>query len=210
MLTGADLNFWSENGYVVLHNAVSSEHCQNAAQAIYDFLEMDPDQPDTWYGTANREGIWIPLLHHPAFWANRESPRIHRAFAQLWGREDLWITVDQGGMNPPERPGLEFPRSRSALRRQPGITHTFRHSGHSLPNRHRGRPGRIPVCARISSNHRNMVEEPFPRSKSAQRGSGEIRSRANFRPAGDLIIWPHALPHCAAETVRLAPGLCSI
>jgi len=35
----------------------------------------------------NREG-----LRHPTFWANRRSPRMVKAFAQLWGREDLWVS----------------------------------------------------------------------------------------------------------------------
>jgi hypothetical protein len=79
VLTADDLEFWDENGYVVLHDAVSPEQCRAAAQAIYQFLGMDPAEPDSWYG----HDIWVPLLHHPALWANRASPRIRGAFAQL-------------------------------------------------------------------------------------------------------------------------------
>ena len=107
--TDADLTFWEENGYVVVHDAVPPENCQAAAQAIYDFLALDPSQPDTWYGRALGQTIWVPLLHHPALWANRNSPRIHGAFAQIWQRSDLWVNVDQAGFNPPERPGWQFP-----------------------------------------------------------------------------------------------------
>jgi hypothetical protein len=49
------------------------------------------------------------LLRHPAFIANRRAPRLVKAFAQLWGREDLWATVDQGGFNPPENDRWKFP-----------------------------------------------------------------------------------------------------
>ena len=91
VFSGEDLAFWEENGYVILHDAVSPEQCQAAAQAIYDFIGMDPEQSDTWYQGPQGRSVWVPLVHHPALWANRESPRIHRAFAQLWGRDDLWV-----------------------------------------------------------------------------------------------------------------------
>lgn len=107
-LTNEDLDHW-DRGYVVLHNAVTPAQCQAAAQAIYEFTGVDPANPDTWYHNPRGHSIWVPLLRHPAFRANRESPRIHAAFAQLWGRTDLWPTIDQGGFNPPERPGWPFP-----------------------------------------------------------------------------------------------------
>jgi ectoine hydroxylase-related dioxygenase (phytanoyl-CoA dioxygenase family) len=51
----------------------------------------------------------VPLLHHPAFDANRRSPRIRAAYAQLLGTDDLVVTVDRGGFNPPERADWRFP-----------------------------------------------------------------------------------------------------
>ncbi len=51
----------------------------------------------------------MPLLRPPALVATRFAPRVVKAFAQLWGREDLWATVDQAGLNPPEREGWLFP-----------------------------------------------------------------------------------------------------
>ncbi len=108
-LTREDLDHWDRHGYVVLHDAVTPAQCQAAAQAIYEFMGVDPANPDTWYNNPRGHSIWVPLLRHPAFRANRESPRIHAAFAQLWGHTDLWPTIDQGGFNPPERPGWPFP-----------------------------------------------------------------------------------------------------
>jgi Phytanoyl-CoA dioxygenase (PhyH) len=108
-LTTEDLDYWDRHGYVVLHDAVTPAQSQAAAQAIYEFMGVDPANPDTWYNNPRGHSIWVPLLRHPAFRANRESPRIHAAFAQLWGRTDLWPTIDQGGFNPPERPGWTFP-----------------------------------------------------------------------------------------------------
>lgn len=108
-LTAEDLDWWDRQGYVVLHDAATPEQSVAAVDAIYEFLGADPSKPETWYGNPRGHSIWVPLLRHPAFFANRESPRIHAAFAQLWGRTDLFASVDQGGFNPPERPGWRFP-----------------------------------------------------------------------------------------------------
>jgi hypothetical protein len=108
-LSAADLAHWDEHGYVVVKNAVSAEAAAAAELAIYEYLGMDRDDPESWYAPKLGHSIWVPVLHNAAIEANRRSPRITKAFAQLWGRQDLWPIVDQGGLNPPEREGWRFP-----------------------------------------------------------------------------------------------------
>jgi hypothetical protein len=205
VLTPQDLAFWNENGYVVVHDAVPPEQCEAAAQAIYAFLGMDPAQPDTWYNGPQGHSIWIPLYHHPAFWANRESPRIHRAFAQLWGRDDLWVSVDQGGMNPPERPGWQFPGPHLhfdvslALPIPFGVqgilylTDTAANQGAftCVPGFHR----------RIEAWLNSLPSGADPRAENLRAlGAVPIAGRA-----GDLIVWHHALPHGASPNRSTKP-----
>jgi hypothetical protein len=109
VLTSEDLASWEEKGYLVVHDAVPAEGCAAAVQAICEFLRMNLNDPSTWYNGPQGHSIWVPLLRHPAIEANRNSPRIRGAFEQIWKRSDLWMTVDQCGMNPPERPGWRFP-----------------------------------------------------------------------------------------------------
>jgi len=195
VLSAADLAFWEENGYVVVHDAVPPGNCRAAAQAIYDFLGMDPERPDTWYGGPQGHSIWIPLLQDPAFWANRESPRIQRAFAQLWGRTDMWCSVDQGGMNPPERPDWPFPGPHLhwdvsldlpvpfGVQGILYLTDTAADQGafQCVPGFHR----------RIEDWIRSLPPGADPRLQDlAALGVLPIAGRA-----GDLIIWHHALPH---------------
>lgn len=205
VLTSADLNFWSENGYVVVHDAVSSKQCQDAAQAIYDFLGMDPEQPDTWYGSANREGIWVQLLHHPAFWANRNSPRIHRAFAQLWERQDLWVTVDQGGMNPPERPGWTFPGPGLHFDVSLELPIPFGVQGILYLTDTAANQGAfkcVPGFHRIIETWlKNLPSEVDPRNEDLERFGSELIAGH----AGDLIIWHQALPHSASSNHAAYP-----
>ena len=109
VLTAEDLAFWEEQGYVILHGAVSPEHCRAAEHAVWESIGADPADAGTWYRGQQGPSIWVPALHHPALRANRQALRIRKAFAQVWGRSDIWITVDFGGFNPPETERWKFP-----------------------------------------------------------------------------------------------------
>jgi hypothetical protein len=204
-LSPDDLAFWEENGYVVLHDAVSPQGCQAAAAAIYEFLGMDPGVPDSWYGGPQGHSIWIPLLHHPAIWANRDSPRIRAAFSQIWRREDMWCNVDQAGLNPPERTGWCFPGPHLhwdvsvALPIPFGVqgilylTDTAADQGAftCVPGFHR----------RIEEWLRSLPPEADPRRQDISAlGAVPIAGRA-----GDLIIWHHALPHGSSPNRAAVP-----
>lgn len=108
-LSKEDLAHWDEHGYVIVRNAISADAAEAAQIAICDFLGVNRDDPSSWYNSSVGHSIWVPLLRHPALAANRLAPRIHKAHAQLWGREDLWVTIDQVGFNPPERKDWPFP-----------------------------------------------------------------------------------------------------
>jgi hypothetical protein len=194
VLTPEDLSFWDTNGYVVLHNAVATENCRAAEAAIWESLGMDSGDPDTWY-KANDHGIMRQLFHHPALAANRRSSRIHKAFAQIWGSADLWMTVDRVSFNPPERDDWQFPGpllhwdvtlaapipfSVSALLY---LTDTDAQQGAftCVVGFHR----------RIDEWLKSLPPDVDPRTQNLEElGPLPIAGRA-----GDLIIWNEALPH---------------
>lgn len=102
VLDAAALAHWEEHGYVVVPEAVPEESRAAAAAAIWDNARARPDDPTTWYAP-RAQGIMLAFFQHPAFTANRRAARVHKAFAQLWGTSDLWVTCDRGGFNPPLR-----------------------------------------------------------------------------------------------------------
>ena len=102
------LEFWEENGYVVVPEAVPLENCRAAEQAVWDFLEMDRDDPDSWYPDPPRRSIMVEIYQHQALWDNRQYPRVHQAFSEIWDTEKLWVSFDRASMNPPERPDYTF------------------------------------------------------------------------------------------------------
>jgi ectoine hydroxylase-related dioxygenase (phytanoyl-CoA dioxygenase family) len=194
-LTAEELAFWDEHGYVVVHDAVEAGNRDTAAAAIHEFLGADAADPDTWYGNKYGKSIWVPLLRHPAFLANRKSPRLVKAFAQLWGREDLWSTVDQGGFNPPERADWRFPGPHVHWDMTLATPHCFGTQGILYLT---DTPAEQGAFSCIPGFHRKLKGwlQALPEGEDPRQA---VTREPGFMPiagkAGDLVIWHQALPH---------------
>jgi hypothetical protein len=201
VLTATDLAFWDEHGYVVVKRAISTAQCQAAVQAIFEYAGIDIHRPDSWYTDA----IWILLAHHPALWANRDSPRIHTAFAQVWKRRDLWMNVDVCGVNPPERPGYQF--RGSALHWDMTLTPPVRFGTQAIlyltdTAANQGAFSCVPgFHRRIESWLPSLPTGADPRAQAVK----ELRAIPIAGDAGDLIIWHQALPHGATPNRAALP-----
>lgn len=103
VLSAPDRAFFDEQGYVVVPNAVPPENLEAAKQAIYEFLGVDPRDPATWYRDPVQPGGNVEMHQHPAFWENRQHPRLYQAFAEILGTPRLWVSLDRGAFRPPQR-----------------------------------------------------------------------------------------------------------
>ena len=110
VLGEADLRAWDENGYVVVPAVISQGEARDLAEVVWRAVGAHPDDPATWRLTDH--GIMVQLFQHPALTPARTSPRLLKAFAQIWGTADLWTSLDRASFNPPVRPGVEFPGPR--------------------------------------------------------------------------------------------------
>ena len=43
------------------------------------------------------------MYQHQAIWDNRQHPKVYQAFAEIWGEEKLWVSLDRANMKPPAR-----------------------------------------------------------------------------------------------------------
>ena len=50
-----DWNFWVENGYVVIKQAVPRKQALETAAFLWEFEEKDPNDPQTWYTAPRAE-----------------------------------------------------------------------------------------------------------------------------------------------------------
>ncbi|WP_448661713.1 phytanoyl-CoA dioxygenase family protein [Sphingomonas sp. CJ20] len=108
VLDAADLAHWDAQGYVILRGAISRDEAAAAEALLWRVMGAAPDDPESWYGPRTH-GIMVQHFQDPALDAARHSPRVHKAFAQLWGTADLWPSVDRMSFNPPERGDYRFP-----------------------------------------------------------------------------------------------------
>lgn len=194
-LTADDVAHWDEDGYVILRNAVPPDQAQAAAAEIFRHLNASPDDPDSWYRNEQGHSIWVRTVRHPAFAANRRTPRVLKAFAQLWGREDLWPTIDQGGLNPPVRPDWPFPGPHLHWDYSLARPHTLDIQGilylTDTPE-HQGAFTCIPGFHRTLGQWLDALP---PDTKPRQAILDHPGAKPIAANAGDLILWHAMLPH---------------
>ena len=116
VLNEADWQFWIQNGYVIVKNAVPREQAERLANYLWQYEGKDPGNMESWYQRPNVKMQMTELnntgmvesYNHQYQWDNRQYPKIHQAFADIWGTEKLWVTIDRANLNFPIRPGFEY------------------------------------------------------------------------------------------------------
>jgi phytanoyl-CoA dioxygenase PhyH len=198
------LRFFDENGYVVVPAVITPDEVKALADVVWASVGADPDDPATWRLTDH--GIMVQLFQHPALTPARTSPRLLKAFAQVWGTADLWTSLDRVSFNPPVRPGVEFPGPRlhwdislvpPVIFQVQGmiyLTDTTAEQGafEAVPGFHK----------RIDAWLESLGADVDPRRVDLSAQARRIAANA-----GDLIIWRSALPHGASPNTGDRPRL---
>jgi len=116
VLSEADWQFWVNNGYVIIKNAVPREQVKKLADYLWEYEGKDQNDIDTWYKRPNAQmqmaelnntGM-VEIYNQQYMWDNRQMEKVHQAFADVWGTEKLWVTIDRANLNFPLRPGFEY------------------------------------------------------------------------------------------------------
>nr|WP_294782677.1 phytanoyl-CoA dioxygenase family protein [uncultured Flavobacterium sp.] len=215
VLSEEDWKFWIENGYVIVRNAVPQEQVKILADYLWEYEGKDPKDPETWYkenlqmkmAELNNTGM-VEIYNHQYLWDNRQYSKVHQAFADIWGTEKLWVTIDRANLNFPIRPGHSYN----------GFIH-WDYDPETKPQNVQG------VLALADQNDENMggfqcIPELF-RTYDAWKLT-QPEDRDHFKPdtagfefdkvkmnAGDLLIFnssqPHGIrPNNSTDKVRMA------
>ncbi len=214
-LTQEDVAFWHEQGYVIVRDAVPRANVDAVVDIIWDFMEMDPDDPATWYSAPQGEfGMvelsqsgMVELYQHQALWDNRQHPRVYGAFVDIWGTEALWVTIDRVNLNPPARDDGGFQ----------GFVHwDIDTSLRPLPVGVQGVLALVDVKAGegglqvVPGFHREfetwVKTQPVNRDPWKPDISGYELVGVEMR-AGDLVIWNSMLPHGTSRNMADKPRL---
>ncbi len=208
VLSETDLLHWHELGYTIVRNAISPEDCKATRDLIWAHLGMDENNPASWYQSHEAiQGIMVALFNHPQIHKNRHAPRIRKAYEQIWGTNNLIVTSDKVGFNPPETPtyiykgiGLHFDTSLA----QPipfgtqGILYLTDTATHQ---------GALTVVPGFHHTIHNWLEELAPDKNPREENLAAFGTKAIAANAGDFIIWHHCLPHSASANRAATPRL---
>ncbi|WP_428229553.1 phytanoyl-CoA dioxygenase family protein [Flavobacterium sp.] len=208
VLSEQDLEFWNKNGYVIIKNAVSKEDCKDTQEAIWDFLKMNPNKKETWYKRhENQKGLMLNFSDHETLNRNRFSPRIKKAYEQLYNTTKIYKTIDKVSFNPPETDDFIF--LGSALHwdtslKQPipfglqgllYLTDCGTNDGafHCVPE----------FQNKINHWLNNLTPDENPREIALK----TLKPEPIVGNAGDFIIWNNTLPHCATPNKGTNPRM---
>lgn len=202
----ADLEFWRINRYVVLANAVDPENLRRTVEMIWRAVDGDPEDPETWYrGKTTR--TMLQVFQHPALTSNRLSPRIHKAFAQLWGTSDLQVTTDRCGFSAPLRPDETTqapPMHWDIDFRFPGYLGT---QGILYLTDTRATQGAFSVVPGFHLRLKDWLATLPPGTDPNTLDLEALNPHPIAGSAGDLIIWHSSLPHGSRPNHHARPRI---
>jgi hypothetical protein len=202
VLSEQDMAFFQENGYLVVPEVTSPENLDAVIKAVWEFLQMDPNDSTTWY-PSDRRGAIAYIHQHQALWNNRQAPRLHGAFADILGTEKLWVSMDRAGMKPPI--DARFPEYDDR-----GFVHWDLDTSKPLPDK-LGVQGVLALtdtteemggfCC-IPGFHKKLAEwiaaqpaDRNPRAPDLSRLPEGFKVTPIPMKAGDLVIWDRTLAH---------------
>ena len=215
-LDADEIAHWEEHGYVVFRNAASpdqaaaaaeeqQETIDAAAELLYGLAGGRPDDPESWYGR-DVNSIMVEHFQAPILAEIRANPRIHKAFAQLYGTADLWTQIDRMSFNPPVRPGSPTLGARlhwdvSLIPPIPLFVQGIIYLTDTSPDQ-----GALELVQGFHRRLEPWLAElgPDPDPRAVDLSSEAITVGAK---AGDMVLWHQALPHGASPNRATLPRL---
>ncbi|MDQ6529969.1 phytanoyl-CoA dioxygenase family protein [Flavobacterium sp. LHD-85] len=198
VLSEQDLEFWNQNGYIVVKNAISKESCEETQKAIWEYLKMDPDKKESWYeGHEDLKGLMLNFSDHETLNRNRFSPKVKKAYEQLYKTTKIYKTIDKVSFNPPETENFSF--LGSALHWDMSLKKPLSFGLQGLlyltdcgPN-----DGAFHCVPGFHNQIDQWLEEIEPHENPREKALQMLEAKPILGNAGDFIIWHQALPHCA-------------
>ena len=208
VLSAEDMLFWEQQGYVIVKNAVSKEDAAAARKAIMDFLKMDEEDAASWYNTdGDMQGIMVNLYKDAAINKNRHSPRIQKAFEQLWNSTGLVVTADKCGFNPPETEAYKYRGTDLHWDVSLATPIPFGTQGILYLTDTAANQGALTVIPSFHKFIENWLLALPPGVNARQTDFSTYDTMAVAAGAGDLIIWNHKLPHASSPNKAAFPRI---
>jgi hypothetical protein len=207
-LSTEQIAFWQENGYLILPKVIDAAACAVSCDAIWQYTGATLQDPSSWYQPqCIQHGLMLPLYNHPQLNSNRALKRIRAAYAQLYGSEAIYKTIDHVSFNPPETPHFSFRGS---------TLHWDVSIAQPIPERYQGllyltdctdSDGAFHCVPGFHHKIADWLRQFKPEDNIRHIAAETLTTRAVPGNAGDFIIWHQALPHCATPNHGQTPRM---
>lgn len=208
VLSEQDIEFWNTNGYVIIPQAVSKEDCNTTIDVICDFLNIDKNEPSSWYRPhPARQGIMVQLFQHQILAKNRKAPKIRAAYEQLWGRTDLWMNTDRVSFNPPESNEWSFPGPRLHWDVSLELPIPFGLQGLLYLSDTEATQGAFTLVPGFHKKIDSWIKSLPPGADPRTQDLHALGPKPVAANAGDFILWHQALPHGSSPNTAMRPRI---
>jgi hypothetical protein len=208
ILNSEQMQFWEQNGFIKISEAVSADECKQVEKAIWDFLSASLAESDSWYRShSGVKGLMLTLAHHPSLNALRQSEKIRNIFRQLYGTNRIFPLVDKCSFNPPETDNYRF--RGSALHWDTSIKCPIPYvlQGMMYVNDVEPNGGAFSCVPGFHQKFEKWVSQ-FPLQTDIRAMAlSQLKAEEIPGKAADFIIWQQALPHAATPNKGKYPRL---
>lgn len=208
VLSEQDLEFWNRNGYVVVKNAISKEDCEATQKAIWEYLKMNPNEKESWYKRhEEQKGLMLNFSDHETLNRNRFSPRVKKAYEQLYGTTNIYKTIDKVSFNPPETDRFTFLGSPLHWDMSLKKPLTYGLQGLFYLTECRENDGAFHCVPGFHNQIDEWLDELEPHENPREKALKMLQPKPITGDAGDFIIWHNTLPHCATPNRGKSPRM---
>lgn len=193
-----------QRGFVRVPLGIDADLIRSLARRVYERVGASEDDPSTWSSLPAASRGFVPIWNDEILWRVRAQPGLTSVFAELFGTDELWVSVDRCHFKPPVRFHPEL-----------GMQH-FLHWDSDPTD-----PLFAPYQASISLTDTPYDQGAFTCSpdmfaavrdgdSSAARAAsdnGFIEAISVGCAAGDLLVWDHRLLHGNSANTGESPRL---
>jgi ectoine hydroxylase-related dioxygenase (phytanoyl-CoA dioxygenase family) len=198
VLSEEDLDFWEENGYVIIKEAITRQDCADTQNAIWNFLNMNPDVKETWYqGHEAQKGLMLQFFDHETLNKNRCSAKIKKAYEQLYQTTAIYKTIDKVSFNPPETTQFRFSGSPLHWDVSLKLPISTEFQGLLYLTDCAAADGAFHCVAGFHKKIESWLNSLAPGENPREKALKTLQPAPVPGNAGDFVIWKNTLPHCA-------------
>jgi hypothetical protein len=193
-----------ERGFLVVPGLVPRPMCEAVLRAIAENYALDVSSPESWYRLPSDHEDIVPMWGHPAQWEIRQLPAVFATFREVWGRDDLTVSLDRCRFTPPWRPGRPEQMAmhwdldpRSAVASVQGLV--------ALVDADAGQGFRCSPRAFLDDSRWPIAPQLTSRGESWEVSLDEADIEHVALRQGDLLVWHTRLPHSNSTNLGATP-----